>query len=56
LSVSAAHYSGRLQIGERLGIASATVNKHLESIYERLDVHTRTAAAAAVRGASFRRG
>ena len=32
-----------------LGIASATVNKHLEQIYERLDVHTRTAAAALVR-------
>ena len=54
--MSAAHYSGRLQIGERLGIASATANKHLESIYDRLDVHTKTAAAAAVRGVSFRRG
>lgn len=38
-----------LQIAERLGIAAATVNKHLESIYERLDVHTRTAAAGALR-------
>jgi DNA-binding CsgD family transcriptional regulator len=34
------------QIGEALGIAAATVNKHLERIYERLGVHTRTAAAA----------
>jgi DNA-binding NarL/FixJ family response regulator len=37
------------QIGERLGIAAATVNKHLESIYARLDVHKRTAAAALLR-------
>jgi DNA-binding NarL/FixJ family response regulator len=34
------------QIGERLGIAAATVSKHLEAVYERLDVHSRTAAAA----------
>jgi DNA-binding NarL/FixJ family response regulator len=34
------------QIGEALGIAPATVNKHLEQIYQRLGVHTRTAAAA----------
>ena len=39
-----------VQIGERLGIAAATVNKHLEAVYERLDVHTRTAAAALYRG------
>jgi len=38
------------QIGERLGIAAATVNKHLEAVYERLDVHNRTAAAALYRG------
>jgi DNA-binding NarL/FixJ family response regulator len=38
------------QIGERLGIAASTVNKHLEAVYERLDVHTRTAAAALYRG------
>ena len=37
------------QIGERLGIAPATVNKHLESVYERLDVHNRTAAAVVFR-------
>jgi DNA-binding NarL/FixJ family response regulator len=38
-----------VEIGERLGIAAATVGKHLEAIYERLDVHTRTAAAAVYR-------
>jgi DNA-binding NarL/FixJ family response regulator len=37
------------QIGERLGIAAATVKKHLEAVYERLDVHNRTAAAALCR-------
>ena len=34
------------QIAAATGIAQATVNKHLEQIYRRLDVHTRTAAAA----------
>jgi DNA-binding CsgD family transcriptional regulator len=34
------------EIGERLGIARTTVGKHLEAIYERLDVHNRTSAAA----------
>jgi DNA-binding CsgD family transcriptional regulator len=38
------------QIADRLGVAPATVGKHLESIYERLGVHTRTAAAAVYRG------
>jgi DNA-binding CsgD family transcriptional regulator len=37
------------EIAEQLGVASATVGKHLEAIYERLDVHTRTAAAGAYR-------
>ena len=37
------------QIAERLEISPATVRKHLEQIYERLDVHTRTAAAATLR-------
>ena len=37
------------QIGERLGIAAATVNKHLESVYDRLEVHNRTAAAGRYR-------
>jgi DNA-binding NarL/FixJ family response regulator len=36
------------QIGAALGIAPATVNKHLEQVYERLGVHTRTGAAAVV--------
>ena len=34
------------EIAADVGIAPSTVNKHLENIYERLDVHTRTAAAA----------
>jgi DNA-binding CsgD family transcriptional regulator len=34
------------QIAAALRIAPATVSKHLEQIYERLGVHTRTAAAA----------
>jgi DNA-binding CsgD family transcriptional regulator len=38
-----------VQVGERLGVAPATVGKHLETIYERLGVHTRTAAAAVYR-------
>lgn len=37
------------EVGADLGIAPATVNKHLEQIYARLGVHTRTAAAAIVR-------
>ena len=36
------------EIASKLGIAPATVNKHLEQMYERLGVHTRTAAAAIV--------
>lgn len=34
------------EIALDLGIAPATVNKHLEQVYDRLGVHTRTAAAA----------
>jgi DNA-binding CsgD family transcriptional regulator len=34
------------EIALALGISTATVGKHLEQIYERLGVHTRTAAAA----------
>jgi DNA-binding CsgD family transcriptional regulator len=34
------------EIADHLGIARATVGKHLEAIYERLDVHNRTSAAA----------
>ena len=37
------------QIAGALGIARSTVNKHLEQIYRRLGVHTRTAAAAVAR-------
>lgn len=33
-------------VGAVLGIAATTVKKHLEQIYERLGVHTRTAATA----------
>jgi DNA-binding NarL/FixJ family response regulator len=36
-----------------LGIAPSTVNKHLEQIYRRLGVHTRTAAAAVARQSSL---
>jgi DNA-binding NarL/FixJ family response regulator len=34
------------EVASVLGVASATVKKHLEKIYERLNVHTRTAASA----------
>jgi DNA-binding NarL/FixJ family response regulator len=34
------------EVGSVLGVASTTVKKHLEKIYERLNVHTRTAASA----------
>lgn len=37
------------EIADRLGVARATVGKHLEAIYERLDVHNRTSAAALLR-------
>ena len=33
-------------IGADLGVATTTVKKHLEQIYARLGVHTRTAATA----------
>ncbi len=38
------------EIAARLVITTATVKKHLEHIYLRLDVHTRTAAVARARG------
>jgi DNA-binding CsgD family transcriptional regulator len=41
-----AHGETDAQIATAIGIASSTVNKHLEQIYRRLGVHTRTAAAA----------
>src|SRR5712691_8262884 len=34
------------EVGSVLGVASTTVKKHFEKIYERLNVHTRTAASA----------
>jgi len=37
------------EIAETLGVARATVCKHLEAIYERLGVHNRTSAAALLR-------
>ena len=36
------------EIAEALWVSPATVRKHLENIYEKLDVHTRTAAVARV--------
>jgi DNA-binding CsgD family transcriptional regulator len=38
------------EIAEALWVSPATVRKHLENIYEKLGVHTRTAAVAQVRG------
>lgn len=38
------------EIAQALWLSPATVRKHLENVYEKLDVHTRTAAAAALRG------
>lgn len=38
------------EIAEALWVSPATVRKHLENIYEKLDVHTRTAAVARVHG------
>jgi DNA-binding CsgD family transcriptional regulator len=35
-----------------LGIAAGTVRTHLENIFEKLDVHTRTAAVARAFGPS----
>jgi DNA-binding CsgD family transcriptional regulator len=38
------------EIAEALWVSPATVRKHLENIYEKLGVHTRTAAVAQLRG------
>jgi DNA-binding CsgD family transcriptional regulator len=40
------------EIARALWISAGTVRKHLENVYEKLGVHTRTAAAAALFGAS----
>jgi DNA-binding NarL/FixJ family response regulator len=37
------------EIAEILWIAPGTIRKHLENVYEKLGVHTRTAAVARVR-------
>jgi DNA-binding CsgD family transcriptional regulator len=37
-----------VEVAEALWVSPATVRKHLENIYEKLDVHTRTAAVARV--------
>jgi len=47
-----AHGETDAEIASAIGIARATVNKHLEQIYRRLGVHTRTAAAAVTSRAS----
>jgi len=38
------------EIAEALWIAPGTVRKHLENVYEKLEVHSRTAAVAKLRG------
>jgi DNA-binding CsgD family transcriptional regulator len=38
------------ELAQLLGISPLTVRKHLENVYEKLDVHTRTAAVAAAFG------
>ena len=38
------------EIAERLWVSPATVRKHLENVYAKLGVHTRTAAAALIGG------
>ena len=38
------------EIAEALWVSPATVRKHLENIYEKLGVHTRTAAVARAHG------
>ena len=38
------------EIGARLWISAGTVRRHLENVYSKLEVHTRTAAVRAVFG------
>ena len=47
-----AHGETDAQIATSIGVASSTVNKHLEQIYRRLGVHTRTAAVALLTAAT----
>jgi DNA-binding CsgD family transcriptional regulator len=47
LDLVAAGYTNG-QIARRLGLADSTVRKHLENIFERLQVHSRTAAVARI--------
>ncbi len=42
------HGKTNRDIGDILGISHRTINKHLEHLFEKLGVETRTAAAAAV--------
>lgn len=37
------------EIAERLWVSPGTVRKHLENVYGKLEVHTRSAAAAFIR-------
>ena len=37
------------QVAERLSISPGTVRRHLENVFTKLDVHTRTAAVARIR-------
>jgi DNA-binding CsgD family transcriptional regulator len=42
------------EIAEWLWLSRGTVRKHLDNIYAKLGVHTRTAAAALVQGRQLR--
>jgi ATP/maltotriose-dependent transcriptional regulator MalT len=39
------------EVAAELGVRPSTVKKHLEHVYDKLGVHTRTAAVARARGA-----
>jgi DNA-binding CsgD family transcriptional regulator len=45
-----AHGKTNVEIAELLWIAPTTVRRHLEHVYAKLDVHTRTAAVARLLG------